>query len=102
MSIKNRSMAIAVVSCAAFGSSAYAGLNSKVMAGAGAQADPAHKAILMPNVERVQGFVRSTAVLVRRLQDIEMHLQADDARRGGAVEETAVEHNLFATKGASK
>lgn len=45
------------------------------MAGTGAQADPAHKGILMPSVERVQGFVRSTAVLVRRLPDIEMHLQ---------------------------
>ncbi len=101
MSMKNRLMAI-VFSYAAFGSSAYAGLDSKVMAGTGAQVDPAHKAILLPNVERVQGFVRSIAVLVRRLPDIEMHLQADDGRRGGAVEETAVEHNLFATKGASK
>lgn len=66
MSMKNRLMPIAIVSCAP-------SLNSKVMAGAGAQAHPAHKRILMDNVERVQGFVRSTAVLVRRLQDIEVH-----------------------------
>ncbi|MGH8491323.1 MAG: hypothetical protein ACREXS_21305 [Gammaproteobacteria bacterium] len=42
MSTKNRLMAIALVSCAAFGSSAYAGFDSKVMAGNACQfAEPA-------------------------------------------------------------
>lgn len=42
MSTKNHLMAIAVVSCAAFGSSAYAGQDSKVMAGSACQfTDPA-------------------------------------------------------------
>ncbi len=95
MSMKNCLMPIAFFSCAP-------GLDSKVMAGAGAQAHPAHKAVLMSNVERVQGFVPSTAVLVRRLRDIEVHPQADDARGGRAVEDTAVEHNLFTTKEVSK